>query len=58
MVSARMQSARQVGGDFYDSFLLKNGDVCVCIGDVSGKGIAAALFLKLTCSVFWFVGDE
>ena len=45
MVSARMQSARQVGGDFYDSFLLKNGDVCVCIGDVSGKGIAAALFM-------------
>lgn len=44
-VSARMQSARQVGGDFYDSFLLKNGDVCVCIGDVSGKGIAAALFM-------------
>ena len=45
MVSARMQSARQVGGDFYDSFLLKNGNVCVCIGDVSGKGIAAALFM-------------
>lgn len=45
MISARMQSARQVGGDFYDSFRLKNGDVCVFIGDVSGKGIAAALFM-------------
>ena len=45
MISARMKSARQVGGDFYDSFLLKNGKVCVFIGDVSGKGIAAALFM-------------
>lgn len=45
MISARMESARQVGGDFYDSFLLKNGAVCVCIGDVSGKGIAAAMFM-------------
>ncbi len=45
VISARMQSARQVGGDFYDSFLLKNGEVCVCIGDVSGKGIAAAMFM-------------
>ena len=45
MISARMKSARQVGGDFYDSFLLENGKVCVFIGDVSGKGIAAALFM-------------
>ena len=45
MVSARMQSARQVGGDFYDSFTLKDGKVCAFIGDVSGKGIAAALFM-------------
>lgn len=45
MISARMESARWVGGDFYDSFRLKNGNVCVFIGDVSGKGIAAALFM-------------
>ena len=45
MVSARMKSARQVGGDFYDSFLLENGNVCAFIGDVSDKGIAAALFM-------------
>lgn len=45
MISARMKSARQVGGDFYDSFLLKNGNVCAFIGDVSGKGIGAALFM-------------
>lgn len=45
MVSARMKSARQVGGDFYDSFPLKNGNVCAVIGDVSGKGVAASLFM-------------
>lgn len=45
MISARMKSARQVGGDFYDSFLLKNGNVCTVIGDVSGKGVAASLFM-------------
>lgn len=45
MVSARMKSARQVGGDFYDSFPLKNGSVCTVIGDVSGKGVAASLFM-------------
>lgn len=45
MVSARMKSARQVGGDFYDSFPLKNGNVCTVIGDVSGKGVAASLFM-------------
>ena len=45
MISARMKSARQVGGDFYDSFPLKNGSVCTVIGDVSGKGVAASLFM-------------
>lgn len=45
MVSARMKSARQVSGDFYDSFPLKNGNVCTVIGDVSGKGVAASLFM-------------
>lgn len=45
MISARMKSAKQVGGDFYDSFLLKNGSVCTVIGDVSGKGVAASLFM-------------
>ena len=45
MISARMKSARQVGGDFYDSFRMENGKICAFIGDVSGKGIAAALFM-------------
>ena len=39
-----MRPAQEVGGDFFDIFQLKNGQVAVLIADVSGKGIAAALF--------------
>lgn len=44
-ISGRMTPARQVGGDFYDSFELPDGSQCVLIGDVSGKGIGAAMFM-------------
>jgi serine phosphatase RsbU (regulator of sigma subunit) len=37
--------ADDVGGDYYDSVLLENGDKCYLIGDVSGKGIGAAIFM-------------
>ena len=40
--------AREVGGDFYDVFSLENGQECFVIGDISGKGISAALFMALT----------
>lgn len=33
-VSARMESAKQVGGDFYDCFIMPDGNVCAVIGDV------------------------
>ena len=37
--------ADDVGGDYYDSVILANGDICYLIGDVSGKGIGAAIFM-------------
>jgi len=43
--SALMQPAKEVGGDFYDCFSLKDGRYCALIGDVSGKGVAGALFM-------------
>jgi serine phosphatase RsbU (regulator of sigma subunit)/CHASE1-domain containing sensor protein len=43
--------AREVGGDFYDFLRLEDGRVGFVIGDVSGKGIAAALVMANTQSV-------
>jgi serine phosphatase RsbU (regulator of sigma subunit)/predicted ester cyclase len=43
--------AREVGGDFYDFLPLKDGNIGLVIGDVSGKGIAAALVMANTQSV-------
>ena len=45
---AAMIPAREVGGDFYDFFLLDEDRVGLVIGDVSGKGVPAALFMAVT----------
>ncbi len=42
--------AREVGGDFYDIFFLSENKLCAIIGDISGKGISAALFMMLVKS--------
>ena len=44
-IYAEMDPAREVGGDFYDFFLIDEDHVCLLIADVSGKGIPAALFM-------------
>jgi len=44
-VDARMQPAREVSGDFYDALMLDDHTVAVAVGDVSGKGMPAALFM-------------
>ncbi len=45
---ASMTPAREVGGDFYDYFLIDDDHLCLFIADVSGKGIPAALFMMLS----------
>lgn len=42
-----MYAAREVGGDFYDIFRLDDGRISVVIGDISDKGITAALFMSI-----------
>ena len=45
---ASMDPAREVGGDFYDFFLVDEDHLCMVIADVSGKGIPAALFMMVS----------
>jgi sigma-B regulation protein RsbU (phosphoserine phosphatase) len=44
-ISAHMTPAKEVGGDFYDFFYIDDSRLAVVIGDVSGKGISAAMFM-------------
>jgi len=47
-IYASMLPAKQVGGDFYDFFLINPDKLCFVIGDVSGKGIPASLFMVIS----------
>lgn len=48
--------ARSVSGDFYDFFKLGDGRIAWCLGDVSGKGINAALLMAKTASLYRCLG--
>jgi serine phosphatase RsbU (regulator of sigma subunit) len=50
-LAAEWRSARQVSGDFYDFFALPDGKWGILIGDVSDKGVPAALFMALSRSL-------
>ena len=47
-VHALLRPAREIGGDLYDFYFLDGDRLCFLIGDVSGKGIPAALFMAVT----------
>ena len=44
-IHASMTPAKEVGGDFYDFFMIDDDHICLTIADVSGKGVPAALFM-------------
>ncbi len=50
-VFALMDPAKMIGGDFFDAFLIDDDKLFFAIGDVSGKGIPAALFMVKTVTL-------
>ncbi|WP_394764104.1 CHASE2 domain-containing protein [Phenylobacterium sp.] len=46
-VDAVVHPAKAVGGDLYDAFMIDETRLCFLVGDVTGKGLAAALFMAL-----------
>jgi len=53
-----MQPAKEVGGDFYDFFFYDQNTFVMIIGDVSGKGVPAALFMMLSRTLIHTVASE
>lgn len=45
---ATMDPAKEVGGDFYDYFMIDDDHLALVVGDVSGKGVPAALFMVIS----------
>ena len=45
---ASMDPAKEVGGDFYDFFMIDDDHLCMVMADVSGKGVPAALFMVIS----------
>ena len=54
-LSASMTPAREVGGDLYDFFFIDDDHLCLVIGDVSGKGVPASLFMMMTSTLIHYV---
>lgn len=46
-IYASMEPAKEVGGDLYDFFLISENKLCFVVGDVSGKGVPASLFMVI-----------
>ena len=46
-IYASMDPAKEVGGDFYDFFLINDNNLCFLIADVAGKGVPAALYMMV-----------
>ena len=51
-IFATLVPAKEVGGDLYDFFFVDDDHLCFAVGDVSGKGVPAALFMAVTKTLF------
>ena len=50
-IFATMHAAKEVGGDFYDFYLIDENHLVITIADVSGKGVPAALFMAISKTI-------
>jgi serine phosphatase RsbU (regulator of sigma subunit) len=57
-IYAVIEPAKEVGGDFYDFFLLDDQHFCFVIGDVSDKGVPASLFMAVTKTLIKAVAQQ
>lgn len=57
-ISAKTIPARTVGGDFYDFIPLGNNQLGILLGDVSGKGVKAALYMAKLVSDFRYISQS
>jgi phosphoserine phosphatase RsbU/P len=51
-IFAALVPAKEVGGDLYDFFFTDDDHLCFAVGDVSGKGVPASLFMAVTKTLF------
>lgn len=51
ILNATLIPAREIGGDLYDFFPVDEETLCVCLGDVSDKGMASALFMSVVVTL-------
>jgi len=58
VMDVHWETARLVGGDFYDYFLLPDGRLALLIADVSGKGLAASLYMTVTRTLIRAAAQE
>lgn len=57
-LAASIEPAREVGGDLYDFFQIDSGRFCFLLGDVSDKGVPAALFMAVTKTLLGAVARQ
>lgn len=57
-IAAECIPAREVGGDFYDFIKMGNGEMGFILGDVSGKGVPAALMVSASLNTFRLLSKE
>jgi serine phosphatase RsbU (regulator of sigma subunit) len=57
-IAAFSESAREVGGDFYDFIEISESELGIVIGDVTGKSVSGALVMSASRSIFRMLGED